>query len=234
MLRLDNDAATDRYFVASSSPPFLAWKEANATSLAAIKPGNFVRYRNLTGASRSVTLQSVDNDAVGIHGIQIINSGTDFDGDGMSDALEIENRFNPAVSDATADADSDGMNNAAEIAAGTDPRHRDTDRDGIADGAEAAQGTSPLNPDSDGDTLTDGEELNPAYFTSFPADADSDDDGFSDSAERTYGIRSQVRREHAASGAGLERGDADVALAHRQRPRAMEPRAVDVRRDRGR
>ena len=187
MLRLDNDAATNRYFVAASNPPFLGWREVTATSLAAIKPGNFVRYRNLTGTSRSVTLQSVDNDAVGIHGIQIINSGTDTDGDGMSDALEIEHRFNPAVPDATADADSDGMNNAAEIAAGTDPRHRDTDRDGIADGAEAAQGTSPLNPDSDGDTLTDGEELNSAYFTSFPTDADSDDDGFSDAAERTYG-----------------------------------------------
>ena len=173
--------------MAASSPPFLGWKEANATSLAAIKPGNFVRYRNLTGASRSVTLQSVDNDAVGIHGIQIINSGADTDGDGMSDALEVEHRLEPAVSDATADADADGMSNAAEIAAGTDPHNRDTDRDGIADGAEAAHGTSPLNPDSDGDTLVDGEELNPAYFTSFPNDADSDDDGFSDSAERTYG-----------------------------------------------
>ncbi len=187
VLRLDNDAATNRYFVAASNPPFLGWKEITANSLAAIKPGNFVRYRNLTGTSRSVTLQSADNDPVGIHGIQIINSGTDTDGDGMSDSLEIENRFNPAVPDATADADSDGMNNAAEIAAGTDPRHRDTDRDGIADGAEAAQGTSPLNPDSDGDTLVDGEELNPVYFTSFPTDADSDDDGFSDAAERTYG-----------------------------------------------
>ncbi|MGL4400437.1 MAG: hypothetical protein ACRCXD_11255, partial [Luteolibacter sp.] len=186
VLRLDDDAATNRYFVAISHPPFLGWKEITTNSLASIKPGNFVRYRNLTGSSHSVSLQSVDNDPVGIHGIQIIHTGTDTDGDGMSDALEIENRFNPAVQDATADADSDGMNNAAEIAAGTDPRHRDTDRDGIADGAEATQGTSPLNPDSDGDTLTDGEERNPAFFTSLPNMADSDGDGFSDAAERTH------------------------------------------------
>ncbi|MGL5019808.1 MAG: DUF1800 family protein [Luteolibacter sp.] len=186
VLRLDHDAATNRYFVATSHPPFLGWKEITTTSVDSIKPGNFVRYRNLTGASRSLTLQSVDNDSVGIHGIQIINSGTDTDGDGMSDALEIENRFNPSVQDATADADADGMNNAAEIAAGTDPQHRDSDRDGIADGAESTHGTSPLNPDSDGDTLTDGDELNTAFFTSLPTVADSDADGFSDAAERTY------------------------------------------------
>ena len=187
VLRLDNDPATNRYFVASSNPPFLGWKEATASTQAAIKPGNFVRYRNLTGASRSVTLQSVDNDQVGIHGIQIINSAADTDGDGMSDALEIENHFNPAVSDATADADSDGMNNAAEIAAGTDPRHPDTDRDSIADGAEAARGTSPLNPDTDGDALNDGDEINFYPFPSSPTLVDSDNDGFTDAAERTYG-----------------------------------------------
>ena len=187
VLRLDNDVATNRYFVSASAPPFVGWKEITATTQAGIRQGNFVRYRNLTGSSRSVTLQSIDNDPVGIHGVQIIDSATDTDGDGMPDALEIENRFNPAVSDATADADADGMNNAAEIAAGTDPRHPDTDRDGIADGAESASGTSPLNPDTDGDTLTDGDEIHFSPFPSSPVLADSDSDGFTDSVERTYG-----------------------------------------------
>ncbi|MEO7098254.1 MAG: DUF1800 family protein [Luteolibacter sp.] len=180
------NSADDRYFVSDSQPPFIGWNEIKANSLATIKPGNFVRYRNLTGSTQTISLESIDNDPVGIHGIQIINSGTDTDGDGMSDALEVENHFNPALADANADADSDGMNNAAEIAAGTDPHHPDSDRDGIPDGAEAAHSTSPLNPDSDGDGLLDGDEINAAPFPSNPTLADSDADGFSDAVERTY------------------------------------------------
>ncbi len=187
VLRRGGDPATDRYFVASSSPPFLGWKEVTATNVVAIMPANFVRYRNLTGPSQSVTLSSIDNDVVAIHGIQIIDSGTDTDGDGMSDSLEIENHFNPAVSDATADADADGMGNAAEIAAGTDPHQPDSDHDGILDGGEAAHATSPLDADSDDDGLTDGNELNATPFPSSPVLADSDNDGFSDAVERTYG-----------------------------------------------
>ena len=160
------------------SPP-RPWQE--------VVPGNFVRYRNLTGSAQSVTLESIDYDSVGIHGFQIIDSATDTDSDGMPDALEIENRFDPAVADATADADSDGMGNAAEIAAGTDPHHRDTDRDGIADGAEASHGTLPLNPDSDDDGLTDGDEVNALPFPSLPTLKDSDIDGFTDAVEREYG-----------------------------------------------
>ncbi|MES2438604.1 MAG: DUF1800 family protein [Verrucomicrobiota bacterium] len=186
VLRRGSDAATDRFFVATSNPPFLAWSEAKATTLGAILPGNFVRYRGLTGSAQSVSLRSVDFDPVAIHGIQIIDSATDTDGDGLADALEIENHFNPAVSDAGADADAEGMNNAAEIAAGTDPRQPDTDRDGIPDGAEASHGTSPLDPDSDNDGLTDGDEINARPFPSSPLLADSDNDGFTDPVERTH------------------------------------------------
>ncbi|MEO5713383.1 MAG: DUF1800 family protein [Luteolibacter sp.] len=186
VVHLGAGSTNDRYFVADSQPPFIGWHEIKAASLATIQPGNFVRYRNLTGAAQSIALEAVDNDPVGIHGIQIIESGTDTDGDGMSDALEVENHFNPALADANADADTDGMSNAAEIAAGTDPHHPDTDRDGLKDGAEASRGTSPLNPDSDGDTLTDGDEVNAVPFPSNPTLADSDSDGFSDAVERTY------------------------------------------------
>ncbi len=187
VLRRGSDPATDRYFVASSSPPFLGWKEVTAVTQAAITPGNFVRYRNLTGSSQTVTLTSIDNDTVSIHGIQIIDSATDTDGDGMSDSLEIENHFNPALPDATTDADTDGMSNAAEIAAGTDPHQRDSDHDGILDGAEAARGTSPLDADSDNDSLPDGDEVNASPFPSSPILADSDGDGFTDPIEGTYG-----------------------------------------------
>ena len=187
MVSLGNDATTTRYFSAASAPPFTGWKEITATTRGAISPGNYVRYRHLSGTSQAINLQSVENDVVGIHGIQIIETATDTDGDGMVDSLEVENRFNPAVADSTADADADGINNAAEIAAGTDPRQPDTDHDGIADGAEAALGTSPLNPDSDADGLTDGDEVNATPFPSNPLLADSDADGFSDQVERKYG-----------------------------------------------
>lgn len=186
VVRLDGNPATNRYFVSDSEPPFNGWREITATTQAAIVPGNFTRFRNLSGSSRTITLESIDYDPVGIHGIQIIDSGTDTDGDGMADALELEHRFNPAVPDASADADTDGMSNADEIAAGTDPRHPDSDRDGIADGAEAGYSTHPLNPDCDDDALTDGDEINASPFPSSPILADSDGDGFSDPAERSH------------------------------------------------
>lgn len=186
-LRRGTDSGTDRFFVAASNPPFLGWTEITATTQPAIRPGNVVHYRGLTGPSQSVSLRSLDFDPVAIHGIQIIDSATDTDGDGMADALEVEHGFNPAVADANADADGDGMNNAAEIAVGTDPHHRDSDRDGLADGAEAGHGTSPLDADSDNDGLTDGDEVNAQPFPSSPVLVDSDSDGFPDLVERNYG-----------------------------------------------
>jgi uncharacterized protein (DUF1800 family) len=185
-LRRGGDPATDRYFVAASAPPFSGWKEITANTQAGIAPGNFIRYRNLTGPIQSLSLRPIDYDAVAIHGLQIIDSGSDSDGDGMSDDLEIERHLNPALADATVDADGDGMNNAAEIAAHTDPHDPDTDHDGIPDGAEAAHGCWPLDPDSDGDGLTDGDEIHFSPFPSSPALVDSDGDGFTDAVERAY------------------------------------------------
>jgi uncharacterized protein (DUF1800 family) len=185
-LRRGGDPATDRYFVAASAPPFSGWKEVTANTQAGIAPGNFVRYRNLTGPTQSLSLRPIDYAVVAIHGLQIIDSGSDSDGDGMSDALEIERHLNPALADGTVDADGDGMSNAAEITARTDPHDPDTDHDGIPDGAEAAHGCSPLDPDSDGDGLTDGDEIHFSPFPSSPALVDSDGDGFTDAVEHAY------------------------------------------------
>jgi hypothetical protein len=186
VVRLDGNSATSRYFVSDSAPPFTGWREATATTLATIRPGNFLRYRNLTGASRSVSLESVDFETVGIHAIQIIDSGTDTDGDGIKDITELEHAFNPAVADATADKDGDGLNNLAELTAGTDPNDPDSDNDGIPDGAEAALGTSPLDADSDNDGLLDGAEVNGSPFASSPLLTDTDGDGFSDPTELAH------------------------------------------------
>jgi uncharacterized protein (DUF1800 family) len=196
LVRMDSAPGTNRYFISDSSPPFAGFRQITATTEATIHEGNFVRYRNLTGTNRTITLESLanpdpyanpdDNYPVGIHGIQIIDSATDSDGDGMPDAIELEYRFNPEVADATADADQDLIPNLTEINNGTDAHHPDTDRDGIPDGAEAANGTSALNPDSDGDGLSDGAEIKGSPFPSSPILADSDGDGFSDPTELSH------------------------------------------------
>ncbi len=196
------DLAGGRYLMCASEPPFRGFKEA--VSNVTPQLGNYVRFRNLSGSAQTIMLHSqaplppapgeqgqlvTERYLIraGIHGIQIIDSVKDTDGDGMVDAMEIENRFNPAVPDAMADADGDSMKNAVEIASGTDPHHADSDRDGILDGAESGPGTSPLDADSDNDGLTDGDEVNASPFPSSPVLVDSDGDGFTDAAERTYG-----------------------------------------------
>ncbi len=182
---LNGDANTRKYYNAASAPPFLGFTEVTATTAAARQAGNFVRYRDLTGASQTIAAVSPLAEPTCIHGIQIIDTATDSDGDGMKDATEVEFRFNPLVADASSDADGDHLLNDAELAAGCDPHDPDTDKDGLQDGAETL--TSPLNPDSDGDTLTDGSEVNGEPFPSLPNTTDSDNDGKSDAVERLYG-----------------------------------------------
>lgn len=186
-VRLGTDPATERFFIADTAPPFDGWKEVTATNVADIDLANYVRYRGLSGASQTVTLEQLDNDQLALHGLQIIDTGSDFDSDGIADADEIEHGFDPATHDASADLDGDGLGNAAELAAGTDPRNPDSDFDGILDGDESAHGTDPLNGDSDDDTLSDGDEIAGDPFPSLPTEPDSDFDGHSDSAERLAG-----------------------------------------------
>ena len=186
-VRIGGNPATDRFFVSNSSPPFSAWREISATTVEDIVPANYVRYRHLSGSTQNIELRQLDNDRVAIHGIQIIDTASDSDLDGIPDAAELEAGLNPAIDDASADADDDGLGNADELAAGTDPWLADSDHDGIADGDEAANGTLPLNGDTDGDGLADGEEIHGQPFSSSPLLADTDEDGFSDPTELDHG-----------------------------------------------
>ncbi|WP_372794426.1 lectin-like protein [Pontiella sp.] len=84
----------------------------------------------------------------------------DTDGDGLSDAREInELKTNAHASD----SDGDGVSDANEVARGLNPLKVDTDGDGLEDGEELDMGLDASNPDTDGDGLEDNEELTHRY-----------------------------------------------------------------------
>jgi len=84
--------------------------------------------------------ESADTDGDGIGN----NADLDDDGDGLLDAFEVANGFDPLVpGDENADPDADGLDNLGEQAAGTDPLDPDSDGDGVSDGDEVASGANP-------------------------------------------------------------------------------------------
>ena len=125
----------------------------------------------------------------------------DADGDGLGDIAELQIR---------------------QAGVGSSPILRDTDNDGLTDAQESAFGTNPAIADSDNDGLTDGVEIrhqvvgadgkptatwaggwqvtinsSPArtiWVSSNPANADGDQDGVSDQAER--GLAGQLDNQN--------------------------------------
>lgn len=90
------------------------------------------------------------------------NVATDQDGDGLTDAYEIANGYNPT----NPDSDGDGVSDGDEINVyGTNPLSTNSDGDFIDDGYEPAMGMDPAVNDGDGD-------INGVYFTSFESDVD--------------------------------------------------------------
>ncbi len=98
----------------------------------------------------------------------------DRDGDGLSDAAELELGTDPL----RADTDQDGLDDGVEIEAGTDPFDSDSDADGLEDGEEIEAGTDPLGVDTDLDGMPDAWEvrwgLDPTSASDRDRDADSD------------------------------------------------------------
>lgn len=126
----------------------------------------------------------------------------DADGDGL--LAQTYNGNDP--DDTTWDTDGDGLSDAWEMERSSigadeggqffDPRDPDTDDDGLTDKEEALLGTNPNNPDTDGDTISDYAEVKDGWeFTyaegkttwvySDPLAADPDHDGMDDLFERT-------------------------------------------------
>ena len=131
---------------------------------------------------------------------------SDADNDSLSDHSEFQLSLGgfPKIDPLSADTDGDGISDAAEVNGSefrlpTDPTAADTDGDGLNDGVETGTGifvsandtgSSPLIPDTDADGLTDSAEVlgnNPKGFKSDPNRNDSDGDGFSDMDEVLIG-----------------------------------------------
>ena len=70
----------------------------------------------------------------------------DDDNDGMPDDWEIANDLDPLVDDSGSDPDGDGLTNIEEFNAGTNPQDPDTDGDGRSDDREIARGRNPNDP----------------------------------------------------------------------------------------
>ena len=114
----------------------------------------------------------------------------DTDSDGLSDGAEVaDENLDPNVDDSGSDFDGDGITLADELVAGTDPSDSDSDDDTLLDGAELDAGTDPLLNDTDGDGLLDGVETSTGTFVDAsntgtdPLVADTDGDGTADGTE---------------------------------------------------
>ena len=112
----------------------------------------------------------------------------DTDSDGLSDDAEIaDENLDPNVDDSGSDFDGDGITLADELVAGTDPSDSDSDDDALLDGAELDAGTDPLLSDTDGDGYGDASSGNNGDM--FPLDStqwnDTDGDGLGDNPNGT-------------------------------------------------
>lgn len=206
-VRLNDNTATDRWFISNSTRPQTRMVEPLVSSATAPWRGNAIRYRNVTGSSVSLKIFRSAGHEVGFHAIQIVNSTLDSDGDGLPDAWEFTHKLNAGLNDAAADPDGDGLPNSGEYARQTDPRQTDTDGDGLTDLVETHTGTwvsttntgtHPLLADTDGDGLTDGFEAAVKPLPTNPHLADTDGDGRSDADELRRGGNPTVADAAAA------------------------------------
>ena len=98
-----------------------------------------------------------------------ITPSPDSDGDGLSDASEIQNSLNPLdPTDIYKDYDEDGLTNLEEINYGTYLGNPDCDGDGLSDGVEVKVfKTDPMKADTDGDGVSDGLEAAATGLSAF-------------------------------------------------------------------
>ncbi len=128
---------------------------------------------------------------------------SDHDGDGLLNKFVGGNDPNDSVLDCDGlcwDTDGDGLSDAFEMemrqsGVEIDPENANSDSDELTDAEELFWNTDPTKADSDGDGLLDHEEVNGWLFTygsgkstwvtSDPLDPDTDGDGLDDALEKT-------------------------------------------------
>ncbi|MEW6536397.1 MAG: hypothetical protein AB1454_12365 [Candidatus Auribacterota bacterium] len=118
-----------------------------------------------------------DGDEVITHGTNPLLSDTD--DDGKTDKWEVDNGYDPLVSNEY-DTDNDGLTDSEEIDEyGTNYLLADTDGDGLSDYDEIlVYSTHPLLTDTDEDSVSDGDEVLNHHTN--PLLSDTDNDGLND------------------------------------------------------
>ena len=144
-------------------------------------------------------ISAPDRDGDGLSNAYEVDLGTDpdlwdTDGDGLDDKFEVDNREDLGCDPLAADTDGDGLSDSLEYRLQTGIDQPDSDDDGLLDGEEVYHQDL---FDTDGDSNTtewlggwlvdDLPETAQTYWVfSDPTQADADDDGLDDKAERAF------------------------------------------------
>lgn len=167
--------------------------------------------RRLAWDSRFPTIWDADGDGLVSGekgGIDPNDDNPDSDGDGLTDRFEMEQRLEGVrLSPVDPDTDSDGLTDGQEVQFGTNPANADTDNDGLKDGEEVYHqvfqvvgnrlepvlengkpkfegGWEILSPLAGQFITSTNPSLLRVWVSSDPTQADPDNDGIPDDAER--------------------------------------------------
>ncbi|MCB9126113.1 MAG: cadherin-like domain-containing protein, partial [Caldilineaceae bacterium] len=153
----------------------------------------------LSWDARFPSLRDADGDGLlstAYNGLDPNDAAADADGDGLTDRFELDRRAAGVnISPVLRDTDNDGLPDAQELRLGTDPAAADSDNDGLSDGAEVAHLTIDPNTGALTTVWAGGWNVTINALTPFtvrvssdPLNADGDNDGINDLAERQLAL----------------------------------------------
>ncbi len=175
---------------------------------------DFVALTNKTGPAgasglgqrwdaRFPALADADGDGLrssAFRGLDPNDTTWDADGDGLSDRFELNQRVaGVGYSPLQLDTDGDGLTDKQEAEIGTDPAVADTDNDGLSDGQEVrhqvydANGTLTTGWAGGWQVTINSTPARTVWVSSDPFNADGDQDGISDQAEKELAANAALR-----------------------------------------